>query len=62
VKDNEKVIDRLLVEAKQLTPREATVFLLDFDRCFEAMTGRDPSETERLIVSCLLRRVARTGA
>ena len=62
MKESERVIDRLLVEAKQLTPREATVFLLDFDRCFSAMTGREASETERLIVSCLLRRVARTGA
>ncbi|MHB1006962.1 MAG: hypothetical protein ACYC3S_15150 [Chloroflexota bacterium] len=62
MKESERVIDRLMVEAKQLTPREATVFLLDFDRCFGAMTGREASETERLIVSCLLRRVARTGA
>jgi hypothetical protein len=62
MKESERVIDRLLVEAKQLTPREATVFLLDFDRCFKAMTSREASETERLIVSCLLRRVARTGA
>ena len=62
MKDSERVIDQLLIEAKQLTPREATVFLLDFDRCFKAMTGREASETERLIVSCLLRRVARQGA
>ncbi|MCL5110133.1 MAG: hypothetical protein M1401_14990 [Chloroflexi bacterium] len=62
MKDSERVIDRLLIEAKQLTPREAVVFLLDFDRCFKAMTGKEASETERLIVSCLLRRVARQGA
>jgi hypothetical protein len=59
VGENERVIDRLLVEAKQLTPREATVFLLDFDRCFRAVTSREASETERLIISCLLRRIVR---
>jgi hypothetical protein len=58
----ERPIDRLLAEARQLTPREAAVFLLNFDRYFRAMVGCNPNDAQRVIVSTLLRRVARAGA
>jgi len=52
-------MDVLLREAAAWTPREATLFLLAFDRRFMSATGAPPTHVERFILSSLLRRRAR---
>lgn len=51
-------VDWLIQAANGWTPREASVFLLEFDARFRGMTGRVPNNVETLILSSLLRRRA----
>lgn len=51
-----QAIDELLQNAAQTSPREAVVFLMHFDRYFQATTRQRPSHVQRLIVTSLLRR------
>ena len=48
--------DRLLRAITALTPRQAAFFLLNFDCCFARVTGREATETQRLVVMAALRR------
>lgn len=54
--DRARRVDSLLQEASTWTPRQAAVFLLQFDARFRAAAGRDASRVERLILTSLLRR------
>jgi hypothetical protein len=51
-------VDSLLRQASAWTPREATVFLIQFEERFRLLTGRSASRVERQIVTSLLRRRA----
>lgn len=55
-------IERLLQALSHLSPRQAAFFLLHFDNCFARVTGRQPTDTERLIVVAALRRTALANA
>ena len=55
-----RAVDRLIQQAANWTPREAVAFLLSFDRSFRAAIGSAPSRVDRLILTSLLRRRART--
>lgn len=52
-------IDALLQSAAEWTPREATSFLLAFDRRFRAETGGAATHVEKIILTSLLRERAR---
>ena len=51
-------VDWLIQAANEWTPREASVFLLEFEVRFRLMTGRIPNNVEKLILTSLLRRRA----
>ena len=53
--DRSRALDSLVQHASAWTPREATVFLLGFDAHFQAITGREPTRVERIILTSLLR-------
>jgi hypothetical protein len=56
VLDRARRVDTLIQQASNWTPREAAVFLLQFDARFRVAAGREPTRVERLILTSLLRR------
>jgi hypothetical protein len=56
VLDRSRGVDTLIQRASSWTPREAAVFLLDFEARFRAVAGGEPTRVERLILTSLLRR------
>jgi len=54
--------DRLLDAVPHLSPRQATFFLLHFDSCFIRATGREPTDTQRMLIAAALRRVVQANA